>query len=70
MPHHYLAGVADTFIEAPAEPSNERNQIFAAIVLGIAATLTAVAAYNAALTDGDALGAEYTAFSVGSAAGT
>jgi hypothetical protein len=47
--------VADTLTEAPAEGSRDRNQIVAAIILGIAATLTAVAAYNAALTDGDAL---------------
>jgi len=47
--------MADTFIETPAESSSDRSQIFAAIILGIAATLTAVAAYNAALTDGDAL---------------
>ena len=47
--------MADTFIETPAEPAADRNQLFAAIILGLAATLTALAAYNAALTDGDAL---------------
>lgn len=47
--------MADNFIETPAESSSDRSQIFAAIILGIAATLTAIAAYNAALTDGDAL---------------
>ena len=47
--------MADTFIETPTEPAHDRSQIVAAILLGIAATLTAIAAYNAALTDGDAL---------------
>lgn len=47
--------MADNFIDAPAEATDDRNQIVAAILLGIAATLTALAAYNAALTDGDAL---------------
>ena len=47
--------MADTFIETPADPSRDRSQVIAAILLGIAATLTAIAAYNAALTDGDAL---------------
>lgn len=47
--------MTDTFVEAPAEPSHDIKQIIAAIILGIAATLTAFAAYNAALSDGDAL---------------
>lgn len=47
--------MADTFIEGPAEPTNDRFQVIAAIVLGIAATLTAFSAYKAALADGDAL---------------
>lgn len=51
----YVAAVADTFIETPAESTTDPLQIIAAILLGIAAIFTAVAAYNAALTDGDAL---------------
>jgi hypothetical protein len=47
--------MADTFIEGPAEPASDRFQVIAAIVLGIAATLTAFSAYKAALADGDAL---------------
>ncbi|WP_148615785.1 hypothetical protein [Nocardioides rubriscoriae] len=41
---------------APVKDAGEdRLSIYAAILLGIAATLTAFSAYNAALTDGDAL---------------
>lgn len=47
--------MVDTFTETPAEPATNRLQIVAAIILGIAATLTAFAAYRAGLTDGDAL---------------
>lgn len=47
--------MTDTFVESPAEPAENRHQLVAAIVLGIAATLTALAGYKAALTDGDAL---------------
>ena len=47
--------VADTFIETPAPPSKHRSQAVAAIILGIAATLAALAAYNGNLADGDAL---------------
>ena len=47
--------MTDNFIETPADRATDRNQIIAAIVLGIAAVLTAFAAYNAALSDGNAL---------------
>jgi hypothetical protein len=47
--------MADTFVDTPAEPATNRLQIVAAIILGVAATLTAFAAYKAGLTDGDAL---------------
>ncbi len=47
--------MTDSFIESPAESTSDLFQILAAIVLGIAATLTALAAYNAALADGNAL---------------
>lgn len=42
-------------MELPAEPAEGRLTILAAVLLGIAATLTALSAYQAALTDGDAL---------------
>lgn len=47
--------MTDVFVEAPSEPAGDRLQLVAAILLGLAATLTAIAAYNAALKDGDAL---------------
>lgn len=47
--------MADTFVEMPAEPASNRLQLLAAVLLGIAATLTALSAYKAALLDGDAL---------------
>jgi len=47
--------MTDAFVETPAEPSGDRLQILAAIILGIAATLTAFSAYQAALSDGEAL---------------
>ncbi len=47
--------MTDTFVELPAEPAEGRLTILAAVLLGIAATLTALSAYQAALTDGDAL---------------
>lgn len=47
--------MTDTFIETPAEPATSKSQIVAAVILGLAATLTALAAYKAALTDGEAL---------------
>lgn len=47
--------MTENFVESPAEPASDLKQIVAAIILGIAATLTALAAYNAALADGNAL---------------
>ena len=47
--------MTENFIESPAEPSTDLKQIVAAVILGIAATLTALSAYNAALADGNAL---------------
>lgn len=47
--------MADTFTEIPPEPTTDRWQIVAAVMLGVAATLTALAAFNAALKDGEAL---------------
>ncbi|WP_370288061.1 hypothetical protein [Nocardioides sp.] len=47
--------MSDTFIEAPAEPADNKLQIVAALLLGLAATFTALSAYNAALKDGEAL---------------
>lgn len=47
--------MSDVFIETPAEPAESRLPIIAAILLGIAATLTAVSAYQAALEDGDSI---------------
>ncbi len=41
--------------EAPEERSSRRLELFAAIILGIAAILTAISAYKAALSDGNAL---------------
>jgi hypothetical protein len=46
--------VADTFIETPAEKTDNRQQLIAAIILGLAATLTAIASYMSAVVDGDA----------------
>lgn len=54
-PCDYTASMAETFTETPAERTTDALQIVAAILLGIAATLTAVAAFNAALKDGEAL---------------
>jgi hypothetical protein len=47
--------MTDAFVDTPAEPAEDRNQLIAALVLGAAAILTAFAAYNAALLDGEAL---------------
>lgn len=47
--------MTDTFIDTPAEPAEDRNQLIAALILGAAAILTAFSAYNAALLDGNAL---------------
>lgn len=47
--------MSDTFIDTPAESDGSRLSLIAAIVLGIAATLTAISAYAASLQDGEAL---------------
>lgn len=47
--------MSDVFFEAPAEPARNRLALFAAILLGLAATLTAFSAYQAAIMDGEAL---------------
>ena len=47
--------MAESFVETPAEPTNDRFQLIAAILLGLAATLTAFSAYQASLKDGEAL---------------
>jgi hypothetical protein len=47
--------VTDVFVEAPAEPARDRNQLIAAIILGVAATLTAISAYLGSLEDGESL---------------
>lgn len=47
--------MAENFIDTPAEPTSNRLQLVAAIALGIAATLTAFAAYSAGLRDGETL---------------
>ena len=41
--------------DAETKTRTDRNQLIAAVILGLAATLTAVAAYSAALADGEAL---------------
>ncbi|GAA3533475.1 hypothetical protein [Nocardioides daeguensis] len=46
--------MTDTFVDTPAEPGG-RLQLLAAILLGLAATMTALSAYQAALLDGEAL---------------
>jgi hypothetical protein len=47
--------MTDTFVESPAETADNFLQLLAAILLGLAATFTAVSAYEAALMDGEAL---------------
>jgi len=47
--------VSDAFVESPAEAADGWRQVVAAILLGLAATFTAVSAYEAALLDGEAL---------------
>ena len=46
--------MADNFIETPAEPTSDRNQLLAAIVLGLAAVLTALSSYMGGAASGDA----------------
>lgn len=45
--------MADNFIETPSDPAANRSQLIAAILLGLAATLTAVASFQSAVVDGD-----------------
>lgn len=47
--------MTETFIETPASATRDRAEILAAIILGIAASLAAFAAYMGALADGDSL---------------
>lgn len=47
--------MTDAFVDVPEEKADGWQTIVAAVLLGIAATLTALSAYQAALTDGDAL---------------
>lgn len=47
--------MSDVFIDTPHERATNRVQLLAAILLGLAATLTAFSAYNASLKDGEAL---------------
>lgn len=47
--------MTEAFMETPAERASSRGQLIAALLLGIAATFTAICAYQAALTDGAAL---------------
>jgi hypothetical protein len=47
--------VTDVFVETPAEPARDPYQLVAAIVLGVAATLTAFSAYQGSLKDGESL---------------
>jgi len=47
--------VTESFIETPKAPAEGKLSIVAAILLGLAATLTAIAAYNAAISDGESL---------------
>lgn len=47
--------MTESFTETPEAPTDSKMSIFAAILLGLAATLTALAAYNAALSDGESL---------------
>ena len=47
--------MSDTFVESPAEAADGWRQVVAAILLGLAATFTALSAYEAALLDGEAL---------------
>jgi hypothetical protein len=47
--------MTDVFVESPAEPTRDRNQVIAAILLGLAATLTAFSAYLGSLEDGESL---------------
>jgi hypothetical protein len=45
--------MAEAFVEMPAEKAENKAQLIAAVILGLAATLTALASYNSAVMDGD-----------------
>ena len=47
--------MSNTFVESPADTADSWQQIVAAILLGLAATFTALSAYEASLLDGEAL---------------
>ena len=47
--------MSENFVESPADPADGLLQVLAAILLGLAATFTALSAYQAALLDGEAL---------------
>lgn len=47
--------MTENFVESPADPADGLLQVIAAILLGLAATFTALSAYQAALLDGEAL---------------
>ena len=47
--------MSDTFVESPAATADSWQQVIAAILLGLAATFTALSAYEASLLDGEAL---------------
>jgi hypothetical protein len=47
--------MSGNFVDSPADPADGLLQVIAAILLGLAATFTAVSAYQAALLDGEAL---------------
>ena len=47
--------MSDTFVESPADAADSWQQLIAAILLGLAATFTAISAYEASLLDGEAL---------------
>lgn len=47
--------MSETFVESPAERADSWQQVIAAILLGLAATFTAISAYEASLLDGEAL---------------
>jgi hypothetical protein len=47
--------VSDTFVEYPSAAADSWRQVVAAILLGLAATFTALSAYEADLLDGEAL---------------
>ena len=47
--------MTERFIDAPSRPDDSRQTFVAAVLLGLAATLTALSSFMAALSDGEAL---------------